>query len=89
MQSIDIHKIEEEIYQETFDNTYKFLYMGMSDHIDIAINTLHTTIETLCIYSGNNQTGRGSLSQLRLDAELAATEVVLLELINKKKLTKQ
>lgn len=85
IESVKIREIEEKVYNDTFDKTYNFLYMGMPDNIDIAIGTMLTTIETLTTYSGNNLTGRGTLSQIRIDAEIAATETVWLELLEKKK----
>lgn len=81
-------QIEEDIYQETFDSTYKFLYLGMPDDINMAINMVLTTLETLTTYLGNDLTGRGSSAQVRLEAEIAATEVVWLELVETSKKTK-
>jgi len=88
MESINMTEIEDKVYDETFDKTYNFLHLGMNDNIDIAINTLLATLESLLTHSGNNKNGRGSLSQARMDAEIAATEVVWLELVEKKKALK-
>lgn len=88
MESINMNQIEDDVYDEAFDKTYKFLHMGLNDNIDIAINTLLATLDSLSTYSGNNKNGRGSLSQARLNAEIAATEVVWLELVEKKKAMK-
>lgn len=77
--------IDQTIYNETFDKTYRFLQAGLTDNLDYDINALHNTIETLSTYYGNNQTGRGDLSQTRITAEIAATEAMLMELIESKK----
>lgn len=85
MTNDEMFNIEETIYNETFDKTYRFLKAGLTNSLDYDINALHNTIETLTTYYGNNQSGRGDLSQTRITAEIAATEAMLSELIEAKK----
>jgi len=74
------NNIEDTIYKEAFEKTYKFLYSGLSDNLEQDIFDLSNGLESLLTYYDNNYTGRGEISQSRIAAEIAATELVLLEL---------
>ena len=75
-----IDTIYEQIYDETFDSTYRFLKAGLGKDRDHNIFTLNQTLSTLWTYYSNDQTGRGDVAQMKIQAEIAATELVLFEL---------
>ncbi len=81
---MDFNQFNDTIYDDKFDSTYRFLRAGLSGNLDHDIFTLNQTIDTLWIYYGNNQSGRGDIAQMKIEAEIAATELVLFELREEK-----
>ncbi len=81
---MDFNQFNDDIYDDKFDATYRFLKSGLSGNLDHDIFTLNQTLDTLWIYYGNNQSGRGDIAQMKIEAEIAATELMLFELREKK-----
>lgn len=70
----------EEKYNEVFDNTYRFLKTKKIVNINNEIKLLETTLESLLVHAGNDWVGRGELSATKMNAQIAATETILIEL---------
>lgn len=77
---MNMNTMNDQIYDKTFDSTYNFLHKGLCGDLDHDIFILNQTINTLWTYYGNNQSGRGDIAQMKIEAEIAATELVLFEL---------
>ncbi|MCT4584429.1 MAG: hypothetical protein N4A54_05835 [Peptostreptococcaceae bacterium] len=79
------YDFEDEIYEEHYDQSYRFLKNALSNDLKKEINILETTLENMLTYQGNDWTGRGDISSVKLNAYIAAAEALKEELKEKLK----
>ncbi len=71
-------------FENQFDTTYAFAKKGLTGNTEQDINTLKATVKTLLDYQGLDWVGRGELFLANNSASIAATEVLIQELVSAK-----
>lgn len=74
------YDFEDKLYEQHYDQSYRFLKNALSDDLKKEINILETTLENMLTYQGNDWTGRGDIASVKLNAYIAAAEALKEEL---------
>lgn len=74
------------LYQEHFRKTYAFIQSGLTGDVEKDIETLETTIQSLYDYQGLDWIGRGDIFLVKNQASIAATEEILYELKERRRI---
>lgn len=77
--------MEEDVYDDQFERTYNFTKKALTGDYEKDVATLTETVETLSNLQGLDKEGRGDLYLARNSASIAATQVVLEDLIKSHK----
>lgn len=81
------YDFEDKIYDQHYEQSYRFLKNALSNDLKKEIDILETTLESMLTYQGNDLTGRGDIATVKLNAYIAAIETLKEEL--KEKLSKK
>lgn len=71
-------------FENQFDSTYAFIKRDLTGNTEQDLDTLRATVKTLIDYQGLDWVGRGELFLANNSASIAATEVLIQELISAK-----
>jgi len=75
----------DEVYEEEYERSYQFIRKGLSGDVKKDITTLKATEKTLLDYQGLDWIGRSDTFLARNNASIAATEIVIQELVEEAK----
>ena len=75
----------DDAYDVEFKKTYDFTKAGLSGNKDHDLETLRVTVKTLFDYQALDTEGRGEIFLARNNASIAATEVLIHELLQEEK----
>lgn len=83
---------EKDLYEKYFNQSYLFYKQGLTHNLEKDIEILNSTIEILITKQGNNWIGNSDSFFIKIDASIAAAEILkdeLEEMLKQKKETLQ